>query len=274
MGIGGSFPVSDIWQILVQFLLRLTIGMAIAMALTSPKIVNAAFYRVHLWVLLGMNTFAAVVVYLGRDSYAGGVVDYRVLVAVVSATALLCYITSVVWLYENKKLGHPMLHVIAAFALVSAMLCYVGGAAGSVDKLTLALATLDVISSGLLLGFIVTAMLLGHWYLNNPSMDLLPMWRLLMIMGSAIVTRGVLCLITLGMDLSQIETPNTSWWMFLGLRWAAGIVGTMALAVLAWKTLKIPNTQSATGILYAAVILAFIGELTSALLSAQTPHAV
>ena len=34
-------------------------------------------------------------------------------------------------------------------------------------------------------------------------------------------------------------------------------------------TLKIPNTQSATGILYAAVILAFIGELTSQLLTAE-----
>lgn len=266
--------MSDIWQILVQFLLRLTIGMAIAMAFTSPKLVNAAFYRVHLWVLLGMNTFAAVVVYLGRNSYSGGPVDYRILVGGISATAVLCYIASVVWLYENKKLGHPMLHVIAAFSLVSAMLCYLSGTAGPVDNLTFSLATLDVISGGLLLGLTVTAMLLGHWYLNNPSMDLLPMWRLLTLMGSAIVTRGVFCLITLVLVLSLIGTPNTSWWMFLGLRWAAGIVGTLVLAVLAWKTLRIPNTQSATGILYAAVILAFIGELTSALLSAQTPYPV
>jgi hypothetical protein len=36
---------------------------------------------------------------------------------------------------------------------------------------------------------------------------------------------------------------------------------------MTWLTLKIPNTQSATGILYAAVILAFIGELTAQLMS-------
>jgi hypothetical protein len=38
--------------------------------------------------------------------------------------------------------------------------------------------------------------------------------------------------------------------------------------------LKIPNTQSATGILYAAVVLAMIGELTSQLLSAETMYPV
>ncbi|MFO0883145.1 MAG: hypothetical protein U0894_02990 [Pirellulales bacterium] len=36
---------------------------------------------------------------------------------------------------------------------------------------------------------------------------------------------------------------------------------------MTWLTLKIPNTQSATGILYAGVILAFIGELTGQLMS-------
>ena len=39
---------------------------------------------------------------------------------------------------------------------------------------------------------------------------------------------------------------------------------------MTWKTLKIPNTQSATGILYVAVIAVFLGELTSQLLSART----
>ena len=36
---------------------------------------------------------------------------------------------------------------------------------------------------------------------------------------------------------------------------------------MTWVTLRIPNTQSATGILYAATILVFIGELTAQILS-------
>jgi hypothetical protein len=46
----------------------------------------------------------------------------------------------------------------------------------------------------------------------------------------------------------------------------------LVLTWLTWQTLKIPNTQSATGILYAAVVLAFIGELTSQLLSAEARY--
>jgi len=46
------------------------------------------------------------------------------------------------------------------------------------------------------------------------------------------------------------------------------------LAWMAWQTLKIPNTQSATGILYVAVITVFIGELTSLLLSGGTAFPV
>jgi hypothetical protein len=50
----------------------------------------------------------------------------------------------------------------------------------------------------------------------------------------------------------------------------AGLVGAAVLTWLTWLTLRIPNTQSATGILYAGVILVFIGELTSRLMSVTT----
>ena len=51
-----------LWQILVQFLFRLAFGLAAAMALTSPRWVTPGFYRVHLWVGLGINTFVAGIV--------------------------------------------------------------------------------------------------------------------------------------------------------------------------------------------------------------------
>jgi hypothetical protein len=59
-------------------------------------------------------------------------------------------------------------------------------------------------------------------------------------------------------------------WLFLSLRWLSGIVGAAAVAALTWQTLKIPNTQSATGMLYVGVIVTFVGELTSQLLSAES----
>jgi hypothetical protein len=71
-----------------------------------------------------------------------------------------------------------------------------------------------------------------------------------------------------------LDIPATTFALFLTLRWLSGLIGTLFLAALTWQTLKIPNTQSATGILYAAVILTFIGELTSQLLSAETLYPV
>jgi hypothetical protein len=59
-------------------------------------------------------------------------------------------------------------------------------------------------------------------------------------------------------------------WVFIAMRWLSGLLGTLSLGILTWQTLKIPNTQSATGILYAGVILTFIGELTSQLVAVST----
>jgi hypothetical protein len=47
-------------------------------------------------------------------------------------------------------------------------------------------------------------------------------------------------------------------------------VGALAVVVMTWQTLKIPNTQSATGILYVGVIVTFLGELLALLLTTQS----
>jgi hypothetical protein len=54
----------------------------------------------------------------------------------------------------------------------------------------------------------------------------------------------------------------------VALRWLAGLAGLPVLLWLSRKTLDIPNTQSATGILYVACIAAIVGELTAQLLQA------
>ena len=67
----------------------------------------------------------------------------------------------------------------------------------------------------------------------------------------------------------RVDSFSTGRWLFLALRWLFGLVGRACWRFMAWQTLKIPNTQSATGILYVAVIGVFVGELASLLLSAE-----
>jgi hypothetical protein len=116
----------------------------------------------------------------------------------------------------------------------------------------------------------MAAMLLGHWYLNSPGMELEPLRRLLKLIAVAVVAQLVVVTIGLANHIGGVDEVSLSWWLFVLLRWSFGLVGVVALAWMAWQTLKIPNTQSATGILYVAVIGVFVGELTGLLLSAES----
>jgi len=257
-------------QLLVDFLFRLTFGIATAMALTPSRHVTSGFYRVHLWVLLGLQTLGALASYGLRNSTASvAPLAPHAQFWLAVAAAVLSYVGAVVWMYENRWLGKLFIGSVAAA-------CLAGGACSrGADAWSLA----DFITGGLLLGLVTTAMLLGHWYLNTPTMKLQPLQRLLLLLAAAILLRmlvsgGGAWLEVASQTASERGLPQSTWYLFLLLRWSAGLLAVLVLTWLTWQTLKIPNTQSATGILYAAIILALIGELTSQLLSAQTRYPV
>jgi hypothetical protein len=74
----------------------------------------------------------------------------------------------------------------------------------------------------------------------------------------------------LALELHYAASLRPSWWLFVALRWAFGLLGVAVLTWMAWQTIKIPNTQSATGILYVAVIGTFVGETMALLLSVES----
>jgi uncharacterized membrane protein YadS len=89
---------------------------------------------------------------------------------------------------------------------------------------------------------------------------------------AAVLLRGALALLGLVLVMTQSSEFGGGMVVFLALRWLAGIAGTLIVAVMARETLRIPNTQAATGLLYVAVITVFLGELAARLLSNQTPY--
>jgi hypothetical protein len=255
----------SLWQVLAQFACRLTFGVALAMAVTPPRLVTAGFYRIHLWVLLGVNTFAALVVYSFHDRFVHLLADWKLLLGLGIALAAASYLGSVIWLYEAARAGTTVLFGIAVLGLVA------GATATPWDpqmtQTGIALALLDLLAGGLLLGVTMAGMFLGHWYLNTPTMELVPLRRLVVLMIVAIALRSLVSGTGLVAVISSGPTLPAVFWIFIGFRWLSGILGTLCMAIMAWYTLKVPNTQSATGILYAGVILAFLGELVSQLLS-------
>jgi len=259
-------------QILVEFLFRLTFGVAAAMCLTPSKLVTSGFYRVHLWVLLGIQTLAALALYSAKPDTAQlvGVNRAQFWLAVGAATA--SYVGAVIWMYEQRLAGKIAIAAVAVCALAGSMLPVV-----AIGDKPIAMQLADRVTGSLLLGLVTTAMLLGHWYLNTPTMKLQPLKRLIVLLGLAVLLRAGVCAAGTWLEVaahSSVSGLPPSWSLFVALRWLAGIAGVLAMVAMTWQTLKIPNTQSATGILYAGVILAFIGELTSQLLSAQATYPV
>jgi hypothetical protein len=243
--------------ILAQFLLRLIFGLAVGMAITSPRQVSSGFFRNHLYVTLGLATLAALAV-AQLSTLAGWLA---------TLAAVLSFFGAACWLYEAKSSGRAMLWLVAACALAAAL---VGQSLDATTSDFTIWRSIAVATSGLVLGLTLAAMLLGHWYLNAPGMELAPLRRLLAAAAIAVGVQAMISGIGLAAEVSTGIDVSLNWLLFLVLRWSFGLCGVLALLWMAWRTLEVPNTQSATGILYVAVIGVFVGELAAALLSAES----
>ncbi|HEX5102985.1 MAG TPA: hypothetical protein VFV87_04200, partial [Pirellulaceae bacterium] len=234
-------------QTLVEFLFRLTFGVAAAMGVTPSREVTSGFFRIHLWVLLGVQTLAALAIYSARpngalaDSDSSHMTVWKGQLVVSCAGAFLSYCGASIWMYETKLLGKIAVWIVATLALLGCTLPLT-----LLNDRNFAFQLADRITSGALLGLVATSMLLGHWYLNTPTMKLAPLQRLIALLAVALVLRAIVCGVGLGLELSLPGAvpagQRTTWLIFVSLRWLAGLVSVAGLAWLTRQTLKIPNT--------------------------------
>ncbi len=250
-----------LWEIL-QFILRLGFGMSLIMTFTSSRLVTSGFFRVHLWVLMGLNVFASLVIWTAGAEH---VPQQRTnLLIVVITNAVLNYVAACVWLYEKNSMGKFLLLLITILTLGSAYQSTLFPSNATLQHSIIVIC--DISSAGALLGTVMMSMLLGHWYLNTPGMKLQPLHQLLWLCLAALCLRSA---VSAAGTLAYLNTSDveTAWWIFLSLRWITGLAATTVMVILAKLTLRVPNTQSATGILYAATVVVLIGELTAQLLT-------
>ena len=84
------------------------------MALTSPREVNSGFFRVHLWVLLGLATFGSLVAYSQQDLFSHPTVVTGLAISI----AVMCYVGSVIWFYEQSRAGIATLVIITVLSTI------------------------------------------------------------------------------------------------------------------------------------------------------------
>jgi hypothetical protein len=240
---------------LADFGVRLSFGLTILLLVTNWQDVPLPFFRTQCQVILGLLVLAA----LDGSRSAGLGPTVWILIA----GAALAYMATIAW-----GLGLPRVAVPVTFMVALATAGWLALASHSDSPMVWAFNTASRTASGFLLGATLGAMLLGHHYLTAPAMSIDPLKRFVRCMGWALAIRGLIAMIGVslahsgipGLERSAIESVPT---LFLIMRWGMGFAGPVLATILAWKTVQIRSTQSATGILYAAMALVLFGELTS-----------
>ncbi|MCG8604281.1 hypothetical protein MJD09_04685 [bacterium] len=124
------------------------------------------------------------------------------------------------------------------------------------------------LGSTMFLGSALSAMITGHWYLVQHKLSMVPLKNTSKIYLLSASSRIVLVGLTIGfyLDLqvgSQLIDHVTalSFSGFLVIsRVGFGLIIPLVFGFMVWNAAKIRSTQSATGILYATIVLALIGE--------------
>jgi len=152
-----------------------------------------------------------------------------------------------------------------------------GDAPGLMPLLTVA----SFLSSVALLGGACGAMVLGHWYLVVPSLDVAHLQSIVRLHIGSMVVRVVVVAtaVFIAIVAWQPGIPNFERYIFsidgifFWQRVLFGLAGPAVLSYLTWETAKIQSTQSATGILYVDFFTVIVGEVLAKylLLSTKVP---
>jgi hypothetical protein len=247
---------------LAAFAVRLSFGLAASMLLVSWRSVPLPFFRTQSQIMLALLVLAAL-----DQGRTGG---ERWTIALLVAAGVLAYVATLAWGLGLPKFG------VGATVLETVITggWLVGIHVWSSRETMSILDAASGLASGFLMGSTLTAMLLGHYYLTAPAMSIDPLKKVVGQMACGLGVRCLLAATALCVSRGGLaELGTTSAWSvsgsLLAARWGLGFVASGIATYMTWKTAAIRSTQSATGILYIAMIFVLFGELTSMVLAGR-----
>ena len=248
------------WSALgTQFCLELGFGVLFALAFVPRAPVGTLFYRI-----MGTTAFLPILVAaVAPLAWGGSTFDD---VAVLSAAAALIAYPVVSGPVRGTRwaiaLGWSLASTAVALVSIVARATQLQGAAEVV------LGSLSAMATGAVAGSVSLAMVLGHWYLTVPKLEVAYLRRLNRVtavsMVASLALLGVTCAVFWG-RLAESETPlfGPRGMFHLGTRLAVGLALPLLFAWMTAGSLDFRNTRSATGILYASTVLVLIGTAVS-----------
>ena len=135
-----------------------------------------------------------------------------------------------------------------------------------------ALVVASFATSAAMLGGACTAMILGHWYLVIPSLEVSHLQSIVRVHIASMAVRVVVVGVAVAFAIATFRPdvdPGPSFrryifsidGIFFWQRVLFGLAGPAVLSYLTWETAKIRSTQSATGILYVDFFTVVVGEV-------------
>jgi protein NrfD len=249
--------------VLFLFLAHLSVGIIVTLAFVSREAgvkffrFNAGLAAVLLAVAFGLRPATAVSFYSRAALVALGLAE--------AATVLY-------WATVGRSLAaiRPAIVgtavVAGIIAIVAQALDASAGRALGPQMMTVA----SFLSSAALLGGACTAMILGHWYLVIPSLQVSHLQSIVKVHMASMVVRVVVVAAAVFVALTTWQPglgPNFERYVtsidgiFFWQRVLFGLFGPAVLSYLTWETAKIRSTQSATGILYVDFFTVVVGEV-------------
>ena len=220
----------------------------------SWGVIKAGHFRIVAWSALLLVALAFVAQRAERQQIVSGLV---------AVLALAC----VVYLVAQRASGRvaPTVAGIGGAVLGAAALS-VG--ATEVSGWPPALAAVELLGGAVLLGAVTNGMLLGHWYLNQPGLQPWALGRLTDLALVAVAASVGLGAVGAG-RLMRASTAGAGFGLpglgdafakpFFWI-WVALVVFTGVVVFLARKCVQIRSIQSATGLLYVALLTAGVSE--------------
>lgn len=242
-----------------EFALRLICGLSCCWCVTAQNDITPGFFRIQMLLTLGLATLTLVTA--GQlSAEQGDAAPFPVGTGAAGLLIAVSFAGSVLWTLGRRRAGSVAGWLI--FGLSTIAVLWLSGAVNGeralrIESPSAVWLAANAMTSAFLLGSVTAAMLLGHWYLTATGMSLAPLQRYVSLFGAAVVLR--LAIVGALWGTGDRGISSLDW-----LRWG-GLIGPLILWPMTQRILRHRNTQSATGVLYAATILVFLGEMAGAL---------
>lgn len=264
-------------MVLFLFLSHLGIGILFSLAVVSRE-AGVKFFRFN----AGMAAVMIAIALAFRPSGTSGRHDLVALASLWATEALAVFYWGTIGRAFTRYRG-----VIIAAASIAGVVALVAQALAVADASAAAAASVELgltgeragssaltiasfLSSAAFLGGACTAMVLGHWYLVLPSMEVSYLQSIVKLHIVSMVLRVVVVVAVVFVAIALWEPglgPSFRHYIlsvsgvFFWQRVLFGLAGPAVLSVLTWETAKIRSTQSATGILYVDFFTVVVGEV-------------